>query len=67
MAREITPAQAFGILAQRIEKRIQILQRVSETGYAAVIAELDVFAKQTRKAQAYFVATYSETTVRPRK
>jgi hypothetical protein len=31
-----------------------------------VISELDLVLRQVRKAQQYFVSTYSETTVRPR-
>jgi hypothetical protein len=54
--REITPAQAFGIIAQRIETRIETLNRVSETGYAAVTHELGTVLKQVRKAQQYFMS-----------
>jgi hypothetical protein len=62
--REITPAQAF---AMRIEKRMQTLRAVSEDGYTVAISELDIVARQVRKAQQYFVSRYTETTVRPRK
>ena len=66
MARpEITPAAAFGIIAQRLEKRIQVLQNMRLDGYSMVISELDLVLRQVRKAQQYFVSTYSETTVRP--
>lgn len=64
--REIKPAQAFGIIAGRIEKRIQTLQNMRLDGYSMVISELDLLLRQVRKAQQYFVSTYSETTVRPR-
>jgi hypothetical protein len=53
---EITPAEAFGVIAQGIKKRIQTLQSISHDGYAAVISDLDVVAKQARKAQQYFIA-----------
>lgn len=61
--REITPPQAFGIIAQRIEKRIQTLRSVG-LDYNVVIAELDMVLRQVRKAQQYFISQYSETTVR---
>ena len=65
--REFTPAQAFGIIAERIEKRIQTLQNIRLDGCSMVISELDLVLRQVRKAQAYFVSTYTETTVRPRR
>jgi hypothetical protein len=64
--REITPAQAFGIIAERIEKRIQTLRNMRMDGYGMVISELDLVLRQVRKAQVYFVRTYTETTVWPR-
>ena len=64
--REITPAQAFGTIAGRIEKRIEVLRNTGLEGYNMTIPELDLIARQLRKAQDYFVQTYSETTVRPR-
>jgi hypothetical protein len=62
--REFTPAQAFGIIAVRIGKRIQTLQNMRLDGYNVVISELESVLRQVRKAQQYFVSTYSETTVR---
>jgi hypothetical protein len=49
--REITPAQAFGIIAERIEKRIQTLQNMRLDGYSMVISELDLVLRQVRKAR----------------
>jgi hypothetical protein len=48
--REITPAQAFGVNAERIEKRIQVLRSLRLDGYSTAINELDVIAGQVRKA-----------------
>ena len=62
--REITPAQAFGIIAERIEKRIQVLRNVRLGSYDVTISELDLIVRQVRKAQAYFASVYSGTTVR---
>lgn len=62
--REITPAQAFGIIAERNEKRIQVLRNVRMESYNVTISELDLIVRQVRKAQAYFVSIHSETTVR---
>ena len=64
--REITPTQAFGIIAERIDKRIQTLQNMRLDGYNMVISQLDLVLRQVRKAQDYFVRTYTETTVQPR-
>ncbi len=61
--RDITPAAAFGIIAGRIEKRIQVLQNMRLDGYKMVISELDLVLRQVRKAQQYFLSTYSEATV----
>jgi hypothetical protein len=57
--KEIPPAQALGSIAQRIEKRKEILRRVSATGYNTAIAELDIVRGQILKAQAYFVSEYA--------
>jgi hypothetical protein len=40
--------------------------QAAKRGYNMVISELDLVLRQVRKAQQYFVSTYSETTVRPR-
>jgi hypothetical protein len=63
--REITPAQAFGIIAQRIEKRIQVLKGVKLDGYSVAMSELDIVLRYVRNAQQYFVSTYRETTGGP--
>jgi len=65
--REITPAQALGIIAQRIEKRIQVLQGVKLEGYSVAMSELDIVLRYVRNAQQYFVSTYRETTGGPRR
>ena len=65
--REITPAQALGIIAQRIEKRIQVLQGVKLEGYSVAMSELDIALRYVRNAQQYFVSTYRETTGGPRR
>jgi hypothetical protein len=57
--REITPAQALGIIADRIQKRKEILKRVSDTGYNIAISELDTVRSQILKAQEYFRQTTS--------
>lgn len=65
---EITPAQAFGILIDRIDQRKSVLDRLgSEMAYRIAHAELDIVRQQLVRAQQYFMKTYSETTVRPRK
>jgi hypothetical protein len=42
-----------------------VLRSTRMDGYNMTISELDLIARQVRKAQQYFVSTYSETTVRP--
>ena len=60
--REITPAQAFGVLIQRIDRRKEILSRMgNEITYNVVLAELDVVRFQLVKAQQYFTARHTET------
>ena len=54
MAHGKITAQAFGIIAQRIEKRIQVLRGVKLDGYSVAISELDLIVRQVRKAQEYF-------------
>ena len=49
--REITPAQALGIIAQRIEKRIQVLKGVKLDGYSVAMSELDIVLSYVRNAQ----------------
>jgi hypothetical protein len=44
--KEITPAQALGIIADRIQKRKEILKRASETGYSVAVSELDIVRSQ---------------------
>jgi hypothetical protein len=55
--KEITPAQAFGIIAARILKRKEVLKRVDETAYSVAMAELDIVRSQLLKAQEYFRRT----------
>jgi hypothetical protein len=65
---EITPAQAFGILIERIDKRKSVLERMGDQmPYRIAHVELDIVRHQLVRAQQYFVKTYSETTVRFRK
>ena len=63
--REITPAQAFGIIAGRIEKRIEVVRNTRLGGYNMTISELELIARQVRKAQDYLVRKYTETGVAP--
>jgi len=57
VAREITPAQAFGIIAERIEKRKAVLSRMgNEMAYRLALAELDIVRGQLVRAQQYFCA-----------
>ena len=66
--REITRAQAFGILIERIDKRKSVLERLgNEMVYRIAHAELDIVRHQLVRAQQYFMKTYGETTVRPHK
>jgi hypothetical protein len=58
--REITPAQAFGIIADRIQKRKEILKRVSDSGYNIAISELDIVRSQILKAQEYFKSQHRQ-------
>ena len=68
MGREITPTQTFAILIERIDKRKSVLDRLGdETAYRIAHAELDIVRHQLLRAQEYFMKTYSETTVRPKK
>jgi hypothetical protein len=62
--REYTPAQVLKILIERIDKRKEILSRVSSVDYQMAQAELDIVRRQLVKAQDYLVKTYSETTIR---
>jgi hypothetical protein len=62
--REITPAQEFGIIAARIQKRKEILKRVSDSGYNIAISELDIVQSQILKAQEYFKSQHRQTTAR---
>jgi len=57
--RGITPAQAFGIIADRIERRMETLRRVSDSGFAGTICELDILLGQVRKAQQYFISQHA--------
>jgi hypothetical protein len=45
-------------------ERIQMLRSTRMDGYNMTISELDLIARLVRKAQQYFISTYSETTVR---
>jgi hypothetical protein len=45
-------------------ERIQMLRSKRMDGYNMTISELDLIARLVRKAQQYFISTYSETTVR---
>jgi len=56
---EITPAKAFGIIADRIERRMETLRRVSDSGFAGTICELDILLGQVRKAQQYFISQHA--------
>ncbi len=61
--REFTPAQAFGILIQRIDKRKSILSRAGdEMAYRIALAELEIVRSQLEQAQMYFVLNYREGT-----
>jgi len=56
--KEITPAQAFSILLQRIDKRKEILSRLgNEMTYRLAQAELDIVRSQLVRAQQYFMST----------
>ena len=61
--REITPAQAFGILIERIDKRKVILSRMDEMAYRVAQAELDIVRHHLVRARQYFMSKYMETTV----
>ena len=58
--KEITAAQALGILAARIEKRIIVLRAVGiQDGYNVAICELENVLRQLRKARDCFAADAS--------
>jgi hypothetical protein len=55
--RDITPAQAFTILAERIERRIATLRAVGiPDGYRVAICELENVLRQVQKARDYFAS-----------
>jgi hypothetical protein len=64
--KEITPAQAFGIIAARILKRKEVLKRVHDTAYNVAISELEVVHCHLLKAQEYF-SNQKATTPKPHK
>ena len=63
--REITPTQAFGILAERLEKRIAVLRAVGlSDGFGVAISELENVLRQIQKARDYFASVASSSVKR---
>ena len=58
--REITAVQAFGILAERIQKRICVLRAVGlSDGFGVAVSELEIVLRQIQKARDYFASLSS--------
>lgn len=57
MARKLTPVQVIQRLEKRLEKRMEVLQRVKLDGYAMVISELEVQLDLLRRARRYIEAS----------
>lgn len=51
---DITPVQALGILADRIQKRKEVLRGVRLEAYNVAISELDIVRTQILRAREYF-------------
>jgi len=60
--RDITSAQAFSIIAERIQKRIEVLRAVGlSDGFAVAISELQTVLAQVQKARGYFASVPSSS------
>ena len=53
MSPKLTAVEVFERLQLRLEKRMEVLQRVKLEGYAMVISELEVELDLLRRAQRY--------------
>jgi hypothetical protein len=51
--RKLTPVQVLERLQHRLEKRMEVLQRVKPDGYEMVIAELETEMDYLRRATRY--------------
>jgi hypothetical protein len=62
------PAQAFEVLIRRIDERKDVLTGIDgSAAYRLAVVELENLRMQLVKAQQYFVATYTESTVKSRR
>ena len=60
--RDITPAQAFSIIAERIHKLIEVLRTVGlSDGFGVAISELQTVLAQIQKARDYFASVPSSS------
>jgi len=59
--REITTVQALGILADRIQKRKEVLRGLRMEAYGVAISELDIVRTQILRAQDYFKSVAAQS------